>query len=206
MVQTVPAPLTLEAFFEHVPDDGRFELRNGVVVEMQPTGTHEQVAGFLAQQLAVTIHTNALPYLIPRQAILKAADSDLSGYNPDVVVLNKDALKNEPLWSKRSTLVEGKAVVLAIEVVSTNWQDDYLLKQGEYERLGIPEYWIVDYLGLGGKRLIGNPKQPTLTICELVEGEYQMRLLRNQDPLVSRAFPRLNLRVDQIFAAGQENS
>ncbi len=206
MGQVVAAPLTLELFFEHVPDEGRFELRNGVMVEMQPTGTHEQVAGFLAQQLAVAIHTHVLPYLIPRQAILKAPDSNLSGYNPDVVVLRKDALKNEPLWMKRSTLVEGKTVVLAIEVVSTNWQDDYLLKQGEYERLGIPEYWIVDYLGLGGKRFIGDPKQPTFTICDLVEGEYQMRLLRGQDPLVSRAFPKLDLTVEQIFAAGQDNS
>ncbi|MEN9221350.1 MAG: Uma2 family endonuclease [Thermostichus sp. BF3_bins_97] len=205
MVQSVTTPLTLEEFFESVPDNGRFELRNGVVVEMQPTGTHEQVAGFLAQQLAVAIHTSALPYLIPRQAILKAVDSDLSGYNPDVVVLKKEALKTEPLWIKRSTIVGGKTVVLAIEVVSTNWQDDYLLKQGEYERLGIPEYWIVDYLGLGGKRLIGDPKQPTLAICDLVEGEYQMRLLRAQDPLVSRAFPSLNLTVEQIFAAGQDH-
>jgi hypothetical protein len=28
--------------------------------------------------------------------------------------------------------------------VSTNWRDDYLMKLGEYEKLGIAEYWIVD--------------------------------------------------------------
>jgi Uma2 family endonuclease len=47
-----------------------------------------------------------------------------------------------------------------------------LLKLGEYEKLGIAEYWIVDHLGLGGKRYIGDPKQPTVSIHHLVEGEY----------------------------------
>jgi Uma2 family endonuclease len=39
---------------------------------------------------------------------------------------------------------------LGVEVVSTNWRDDYRIKLNEYETLGIPEDWIVDYAGLGG--------------------------------------------------------
>jgi Protein of unknown function (DUF820). len=46
-------------------------------------------------------------------------------------------------------------------LVSTNWRDDYGYKLVDYEALGISEYWIADYLGLGGRRYIGNPKQPT---------------------------------------------
>jgi len=46
---------------------------------------------------------------------------------------------------------------------------------GEYELIGILEYWIVDYLGLGGRRFIGNPKQPTISIDRLVDGEYEVR-------------------------------
>jgi Uma2 family endonuclease len=81
MVQSLTTPLTLDEFFEQVPDNnGRHELRHGVMVEMQPTGTHEQVAGFLAQQLAIAIHPHALPYLIPQQAILKGAEN--TGYDP----------------------------------------------------------------------------------------------------------------------------
>jgi Uma2 family endonuclease len=53
---------------------------------------------------------------------------------------------------------------MEVEVVSTNWQDDYLVKVAEYERLGIPEYWVVDCAALGGRRFIGNPKQPTVSI------------------------------------------
>jgi Uma2 family endonuclease len=47
-----------------------------------------------------------------------------------------------------------------------------LIKLAEYEKLAIPEYWIVDYLGLGGRRYIGNPKQPTICVNQLVDGEY----------------------------------
>jgi Uma2 family endonuclease len=59
-----------------------------------------------------------------------------------------------------------------VEVVSTSWRDDHHRKFGEYEAIGIPEYWIVDYLGIGGKRFTGNPKQLTFSICYLVDGEY----------------------------------
>jgi Uma2 family endonuclease len=87
--------------------------------------------------------------------------------------------------------------------VSTNWQDDYLMKLGEYEKLGIGEYWIVDYLGLGGRRYIGDPKQPTISVYHLVEGEYMLNLFRDQDIISSPTFPEFNLTAEQIFAVGQ---
>jgi Uma2 family endonuclease len=42
-----------------------------------------------------------------------------------------------------------KVINRFIEVISTNWQDDYAHKLVDYEILGIPEYSIIDYLGLG---------------------------------------------------------
>jgi Uma2 family endonuclease len=200
-----PKRLTLEEFFEWYPDSGgRYELRNGAIVEVQPTGPHEQVGGFLAVKLSYQIEQNSLPLIIPRQCILKAIDSDKSGFSPDIAVLHTAALSEEPLWNKRSTITKGASVCLAIEVVSTNWRDDYLTKLGEYEKLGIPEYWIVDYLGLGGRRLIGNPKQPTITICQLVNEEYQLQQFQAEERLVSPAFPDLNLTVPQIVQVGGE--
>lgn len=202
MIQVLADAMTLEEFWNWYPDGyGRYELRNGEVFEMQPTGTHEQIGGFLAQKLSVEIENQSLPYIIPRQAIIKPIDSDRSGFNPDVIVLDQQRLEDEPLWKKRSTITKGETVRLAIEVVSTNWQDDYLLKLGEYEKMGILEYWIADYLGLGGRRYIGNPKQPTITVCQLVEGEYQMELFTASDRLISSSFPNLTLTVEQILQA-----
>ena len=204
MIQAISEGMTLDEFLDWYPDGyGRYELRHGAVIEMQPTGRHEQVAGFLAQKLAVEIDRLSLPYLIPRQAIIKPVDSDKSGFNPDVVVLNRPLLETEPLWKKRSTITKGETVPLIIEVVSTNWQDDYLVKLGEYERLGISEYWIVDYLKLGGRRYIGNPKQATMTVCEFVEGEYRMQMFKSSDKIISSTFPELALTVEQTFQAGE---
>jgi len=86
-----------------------------------------------------------------------------------------------------------------IEVVSTNWQDDYLTKQAEYETLGISEYWIVDYAALGGRRFIGNPKRPTVTVYRLVEAEYQVSQFRGTDRISSALFPNLTLTAEQVM-------
>lgn len=196
--------ITLEDFWDWYPDGyGRFELHNGEIIKVQPTGTHEQVAGFLALELGVEIKRLNLPFFIPRQGLIKAIDSDKSAYIPDVMVLDSNAMENEPLWNKRSTITQGTSIKLAIEVVSKNWQDDYLMKLGEYEKLGINEYWIVDYLGLGGRRYIGNPKQPTILVYHLVEGEYILNLFRDENVVASPTFPELNLRAEQIFRVGQ---
>jgi Uma2 family endonuclease len=71
--------------------------------------------------------------------------------------------------------------------------------QRDYEEMGIPEYWIVDYAAIGGKRFTGNPQQQTLTICELVDGDYQMTVFRVNNFIVSPLFPQLNFTAQQIF-------
>lgn len=63
---------------------------------------------------------------------------------------------------------------LVVEVVSSNWRDDYYNKLRDYEEMGIDEYWIVDYAARGLRKFIGNPKQPTLFVCNLVDGEDRM--------------------------------
>jgi len=86
-------------------------------------------------------------------------------------VLNRQTLSDDPRWKKESTITLGKSAKLVIEIASTNWSDEYALKLEDYEALGIEEYWICDYLGLGGKRYIGAPKQPTLPVYQLDEAD-----------------------------------
>ncbi|PSB51797.1 hypothetical protein C7B67_09635 [filamentous cyanobacterium Phorm 6] len=66
-------------------------------------------------------------------------------------------------------------------------------------------YWIVDYLGLGGRRYIGNPKQPTLSVYQLVDGEYELMKFQGHDRIESAAFPELNLTAQQVLEAGIVN-
>jgi Uma2 family endonuclease len=96
----------------------------------------------------------------------------------------------------------GKSIPLVIEVVSTNWRDDYYKKYGEYEDIGIVEYWIVDYLALGARKFIGNPKKPTISVYFLVDGEYQVTQFRENTCIQSLVFPELSLTAEQIFQAG----
>ena len=204
MVQTVTKPqlLTFEEFVEWKPDGKLYELYDGVIVEMpQPLGEHEDVTSFLAEKVMVEYLRLGLPYRIPKTVLVKSPDSE-SAYSPDVLVLNRPNLVNEPLWNKKSTVTQGASIPLVIEVVSSNWRVDYLTKLKAYEEIGIPEYWIVDYLGIGGRMFIGNPKQPTVLVHELIDGEYQVTLFRGDDRIVSSALPELYLTANQIFQAG----
>jgi Uma2 family endonuclease len=204
MVQALPRTklVTFEEFAQWKPEEGRYELHDGITIEMsQPLGGHEEVKGFLTTELAFEYRRLNLPYFIPNQALVKPPDSE-SGYLPDVLLLNRPNLINEPLWKKESTVTQGASVPLVIEVVSTNWRVDYLTKVKDYEEIGIPEYWIADYLALGGRRFIGSPKQPTIFIHELVDGEYQVSQFRGDDRIVSPTFPELSLTANQIFQAG----
>jgi len=195
-------PLTFDEFVEWYPEDSehRYELRRGVVIEMpKPRGKHSEIAGFLIKQLNNIIDRQASPYFIPRECLVKLLDN--TGYEPDVAVVDRSLLTEEPRWESSSILENGRSLRLVVEVVSTNWRDDYLVKMADYESLGIQEYWIVDYLGIGGRRYIGNPKQPTLTVCTLVEGEYELQQFRGSDRLLSPTFPNLEWTTAQMFAA-----
>lgn len=197
-ISTLPKLLTFEDFLEWKPENGRYELHDGLIVEMQPTGKDEEIADFLDTELTVETRRLQLPYRFPKNALIKAPDRD-GGYLPDVLVVERQALANEPLWEKSSTITLGASVPLVIEVVSSNWRDDYLTKLRDYEILGIQEYWIVDYLGNGGFRYIGSPKQPTISVYQLVEGEYRVRQFRESERIESPTFTELDVTAFQVF-------
>jgi len=80
------------------------------------------------------------------------------------LLLNRQALASEPLWLKSATITQGTYISLLVEVVSTNWRDDYLKKFADYEMMGILEYGIADYAAFDPIRHIGDPKEPTLSV------------------------------------------
>jgi Uma2 family endonuclease len=201
MIQTLIKSITFEEFLEGYPDGkGRFDLRKGVIVEMNQNGESEEVTDFFLRKINVEIDRLNLPY-VTRSTYFVRPPETTAGYQPELIVLDKPALISEPLWKKSSVISQGSSVKLVVVVVSTNWQDDYLVKVAEYERLGIPEYWVVDCAALGGRRFIGNPKQPTVSIYQLVDGEYQVSQFREGDRIISSAFGELNRTVEQVFSS-----
>lgn len=71
MFQSLSKTTTFEDFLAWKPDGGFYELHDGVIVEMQPIGEHEEINGFTAKKLNVQFDRLNLPYFIPKQAIYK---------------------------------------------------------------------------------------------------------------------------------------
>ena len=150
----------------------------------------------MALKLGIEIERLQFPYFVPKECVVKFG----SGYEPDGIVLNRQTFVDDPRWQKESTITRGESAKLVIEVVSTNWSDDYALKLEDYEALSIEECWICDYLGLGGRRYIGAPKQPTFSVYQLNEaGEYQAKQFRGEQAIKSKVFPELQLSMNQIL-------
>jgi len=198
MSYTQAKTLSFEAFVTHYGDDPRYELIDGELRDMEPTGPHEAVAGKVAGRLYVEILRLNRPWLIPKNCLIKPPAAEATALRPDVIVLDEDKLLQEPLWQREPIITNGSTIKLVVEVISSNWQDDYARKVEEYALLGIPEYWLVDFRGLGGTAFIGKPKQPTFTLCQLSGDEYQQRQYRLQQPIASPLFPELKLTLDEV--------
>lgn len=205
MIQAIPKPLTFEEFL--IWDDGTdrdFELIDGVPMPIsEPTAKHEDVADDLCEKLSDHCKQLNLPYVPKRSKQVRLKNNPEGkeqSRKADIVVF---ALEEwERMRSSSSSAAAYIPPPVVIEVVSTNWKDDYQTKFDEYEALGVPEYWIVDYAGLGAIRYIGSPKQPTISVHRLVEGEYQPQQFRGNERIESATFPDLTLTAEQVFAKG----
>ncbi|MBD2157316.1 Uma2 family endonuclease [Leptolyngbya sp. FACHB-16] len=204
MYAAITQPLTFEEFLAW--DDGsgnQFELVNGIPVPLsEPNANHEDLVQRLCAYLEAHCLENNRPF-VPRQSkqvrLKTEPEEREKSYKADIVIFAKDE------WERMKGSPSSAAAYIAppgiIEVVSTNWKDDYLTKLAKYEDLGVLEYIIVDYAAYGGVRYIGSPKQPTITIYQLEAGEYQPgKPFRGQDQIESRLFPNLSLTAEQIFA------
>lgn len=199
MTYTAPKILTFEAFVDRYCNNPRYELADGELVDREPTGPHETVSGKLAAQIGIAIAAEKLPWFIPRTCLIRPFSDAATARRPDIVVLDETALVSEPLWEKELVITLGRSIKLVVEVVSTNWETDYARKVEEYALLGIREYWIGDYRGLGGVAFIGKPKQPTVTVCELIDQDYTKQVFRLGERIISPLLNSWQLRLDDVL-------
>lgn len=191
--------LSFEQFVKQLPEEeGRYELVNGEIVRILPIRLHETLAEFLSDAFKDEVKRVKLNYWVSGRIVVRTLtpNGKEQGRNPDVSVVDKTVWDSDPF--AYSALIE--PLQLAVEIVSTNWEDDYIDKLDEYQRLGISEYWIVDYLALGSRNYLGNPKEPTVFVYLLDEnGVYQMTAYRGTERIISRTFPELALTAEQVL-------
>lgn len=191
--------ITFEQFLQ-CTGEGRYELVDGEIVRILATRQHEDVADFIADTLKAEVNRLGLNYKVSDRIIIRTLTQNgkEQGRHPDVSVVDKT------IWESNRAAYAAllEPLQLAVEVVSTNWEDDYIDKLEEYQRLGIPEYWIVDYLALGSRTYLGNPKEAAVFVFLLDEaGKYHYTRFRDTEKIISNTFPELHLTIAQILEA-----
>jgi Uma2 family endonuclease len=194
----VKTKLTYEEFLEICPKDGKYELIDGELVAVANTRQHENIVAFIYKKFDHEIDRLNLDFVVRQNVSIKTNKiNGLSqGRVPDISVIDRDTWYSNP--SDYSSLIE--PIQLAIEVTSNNWTDDYIEKFDEYQRLGIPEYWIVDYKAIASREFLGNPKIPTIFVNLLDKnGKYQTSKFTGEAIVKSKTFPELGLTAAQIL-------
>jgi Uma2 family endonuclease len=185
--------LTFEEYLSY--DDGtdnRYELVDGELVELPPESEPNSA---IVDYLFLKLVEMGTPFrLIKRHTceiqvpVLQLGDAQ--NRFPDLVVLRHEHLA---LTRKRLTIkLDMPPPQLVVEVVSpgqTNRDRDYKSKREQYQRVGIPEYWIID------------PEHQAVTVLKLEVSQYiEIGSFKGSDPIISEAFPQLMLTPAEIFA------
>jgi Uma2 family endonuclease len=163
MTYTPSKLLSFEEFIALYGDNTRYELIDGELRDIEPTGLHETVAGSIVGIIYVENFCSNFNWLLSETCLIKPLYAEATALRPYVVLLDKAELGSKPLWQKKPGICKDSTNKLIAEVVITNWQDDYARKVEEYAFLKIAKYWIVNFLGLGNWQFIGSPKRPTFT-------------------------------------------
>ena len=128
---------TIEDLVE-LPDDGnRYEIRDGSLLVTPPPNVPHCRATLELDHLLLRAAPDHLEVCGVGLGI--NINRRHSYYIPDVIVVEKDALKT------RRLAVEPSEVRLVVEVLSpSNRGRDLVEKRHDYARAGIPQYWILD--------------------------------------------------------------
>lgn len=201
MTQATNKLLTFEEFLDYDDEtDNLYELVGGQVVPMsEPSGRHESISSFIYGELYLEIRLRGLNLEPHPKTLCKLSDRD--GRRPDLLIVDKAKWVRNTV--KEAALKEPPELV--IEIVSTNWEDDYQKKPLWYAAFGVPEYWIVDPLAAIDR--YPNRRNPAIqvpTVSVLILGEdkkYQTRKFTGSERIESQLFPEIALTVEQIMTA-----
>ena len=179
-----PGPMTFEEFTQLVPDDVHAEWVDGYPILLHVTveERHAKIVSFLTFLFGVASRIGQLgqvygePFLMHLPALRR-------GRAPDLFFV-----RAEHRSVVRRHNVEGPADVV-VEVVSPGSRRlDRVTKLDEYERAGVPEYWLIEpELERAIVRVLGSDGRYTIAF-DGSEGEFQ-----------STQLPSLRLRFEWLW-------
>lgn len=188
--------LSFEEYLTYEDGTGtRYELNKGELIVMPPArGRHAAIAEFLNDEFRAQIKRQKQA-LVSKQGAIGVRIPQVGRTTsriPDVCVIT------EQQWQELlniSAVIEEPPLIV-VEVVSEGTQIiDHRAKRAEYNVLGIPEYWVVDFIEDDSKY------PPSVTVFTLVEGFYEEAVFRKNDRIISQIFLELVLTADQVLKA-----
>ncbi|NET38850.1 MAG: Uma2 family endonuclease [Cyanothece sp. SIO1E1] len=182
MVQA-PAPQPQLTFAEYLAyDDGtdnRYELVDGELVLLPPeSGINDGIATRLLVRLVRVIEPEEL---ISLRCELQVSGNPANRW-PDLVILNAEHIALTE--NRRTITLDMPPPRIVVEVVSPgskNRKRDYQEKRRQYQKRGIPEYWIID------------PQENLVLVLWLDESSiYQEDIYTGNQIVMSREIPEIN--------------
>ena len=194
--------LTFEQFldFDNGNELDEYELVDGRLALMpEPSELHEEILEFLSFMFELAYRRRKLKYSVRKRNSLFVTPT--KARRPDIAVISrpKTFRDDQPIRGIRTK------PFMIVEIASGNWSTDLVDKQEEYQALGVPEYWIVDYRGQIPAKYCLRGKGKKIIVLTLEKGEYQRCEYLPGETVPCSTFPELTVTVDQVLAADAED-
>jgi len=191
MTQTKQRFSSFEEYLDY--DDGTenvCELFNGELIEVPPeSGLNVGIASFLMIQFAAIVgHLRVRVHSLEIEV-----RGEPRNRFPDLTIIREEHVAQ--LMRRNTIRLSMAPPLLVVEVVSPGdlqRDRDYIAKLGQYEAIAIPEYWIID------------PETQVVSVCELIDGTYEIKEFRGSDRIQSRLkiLQSLQLTAEEILKSG----
>ncbi|WP_420455022.1 Uma2 family endonuclease [Rubrivirga sp.] len=160
-----------ERYLAVFPDGMKGDLIDGnAIIDMSTSVLHERLFKFLLILLEGYVEEKGLGEAFGSRTTMRVDDEN--GYEPDVLFIRADRLDILDVKDAKAP------VDLAVEIVSpSSGTRDRETKFEGYERVGVPEYWLIDPVRREAAfyRLDGEPYRPggTYRAVALVDGRFE---------------------------------
>ncbi|MBC6421003.1 MAG: Uma2 family endonuclease [Hormoscilla sp. SP12CHS1] len=136
--------LTFQEYLDYEGEpDFLYELVRGKLIAMSaPTLEDIQICEFLRYKLQCYVAAQNL-FLVVKTTV--GVRTEENSYRiPDAIVCNQSLWEQIRARPGAGVLDFDEKPILAVEIVSSDRREDYVIKRNEYETAEIAEYWIVD--------------------------------------------------------------